>query len=57
MAHFDWAVDGSMVGVYLPATMVAGVMVRKYVGKVEDFLVAGLEMKVYLGIASLAATE
>jgi SSS family solute:Na+ symporter len=31
--------------------------VRKYVGKVEHFLVAGREMNVYLGIASLAATE
>ena len=39
------------------ATMAAGLMVRKYVGRVEDFLVAGREMKVYLGIASLAATE
>ncbi|MCC7264663.1 MAG: sodium:solute symporter family protein [Candidatus Latescibacteria bacterium] len=37
--------------------MIAGVAVRKYVGKVEDFLVAGREMNVYLGIASLAATE
>jgi SSS family solute:Na+ symporter len=32
-------------------------MVRRYVAKVEDFLVAGREMNVYLGIASLAATE
>jgi SSS family solute:Na+ symporter len=37
--------------------MIAGLMVRKYVGKVETFLVAGREMDVYLGIASLAATE
>src|SRR5205809_3685175 len=57
MSHFNWAIDGSIVGVYLLATMIAGVMVRKYVGKVEDFLVAGREMNVYLGIASLAATE
>jgi solute:Na+ symporter, SSS family len=49
--------DGSIVGVYLLVTMVAGLMVRKYVGKVEHFLVAGREMDVYLGIASLAATE
>src|SRR5947207_8816193 len=55
--HFNWYVDGSIVGVYLLATMIAGVMVRKYVGKVEDFLVAGREMNVYLAIASLAATE
>lgn len=57
MSQFSWWVDGSIVGVYLLATMVAGIMVRKYVGKVEHFLVAGREMDVYLGIASLAATE
>ena len=56
MSNFSW-VDGSIVGVYLLATMTAGIMVRKYVGRVETFLVAGREMDVYLGIASLAATE
>lgn len=56
-SHFNWALDGSIVGIYLLVTMIAGLMVRKYVGKVEDFLVAGREMNVYLGIASLAATE
>ena len=54
--HFNWGIDGTIVGIYLLATMVAGVMVRKYVGRVEDFLVAGREMNVYLGIASLAVT-
>jgi len=57
MTHFSWLLDGSIVGVYLLVTMIAGIMVRKYVGKVEDFIVAGREMNVYLGIASLAATE
>ncbi|MCI0390795.1 MAG: sodium:solute symporter family protein [Acidobacteria bacterium] len=57
MTHFNWLLDGSIVGLYLLATMVAGLMMRKYVGKVEHFLVAGREMDVYLGIASLAATE
>ena len=57
MTHFFWAVDGSIVGLYLLATMVAGIMVRKYVSKVEHFLVAGREVDVFLGIASLAATE
>ncbi|MGO8748396.1 MAG: sodium:solute symporter family protein [Thermoguttaceae bacterium] len=57
MVHFSWWIDGSIVGLYLVATMVAGIMVRKYVGKVEHFLVAGREVNVYLGIASLAATE
>jgi solute:Na+ symporter, SSS family len=55
--HFNWPVDGSIVGVYLLLTMIAGLMVRKYVSRVDDFLVAGREMNVYLGIASLAATE
>ncbi len=49
--------DGGIVGLYLLATMIAGIMVRKYVGKVEHFLLAGREMNLYLGIASLAATE
>src|SRR5580765_1277503 len=57
MTNFNWLLDGSIVGLYLLATMVAGLMVRKYVGKVEHFLVAGREMNLYLGIASLAATE
>jgi solute:Na+ symporter, SSS family len=57
MTHFSWAIDGTIVGLYLVATMIAGVMVRKYVGKVEHFLVAGREVNVFLGIASLAATE
>ena len=56
MQEFPW-IDGSIVGLYLVATMAAGIMVRKYVGKVEHFLVAGREVNVYLGIASLAATE
>ncbi|NLX14967.1 MAG: sodium:solute symporter family protein [Phycisphaerales bacterium] len=49
--------DGGIVGIYLLATMTVGLMVRKYVGKVEHFIVAGREVNVYLGIASLAATE
>lgn len=56
MSHLSW-LDGSIVGVYLALTMAAGISVRKYVGKVEHFLVAGREMSTYLGIASLAATE
>jgi SSS family solute:Na+ symporter len=57
MVHFSWLLDGSIIGLYLLGTMIAGIAVRKYVGKVEHFLVAGREMNVYLGIASLAATE
>src|SRR6187399_2710858 len=57
VSHFHWLYDGSIVGLYLLITMAAGIAMRKYVGKVEHFLVAGREMDVYLGIASLAATE
>ncbi len=49
--------DGGMVGVYLVVVMVAGILVRKYVSKVDEFLLAGRELNIYLGIASLAATE
>lgn len=55
--QFNWLVDGSIVGLYILATMVAGIVVRKYVGGVEDYLVAGRELNLHLGIASLAATE
>lgn len=54
--NFSW-LDGGIVGLYLLGTMIAGVVVRKYVFRVEHFLVAGRELNVYLGIASLAATE
>jgi solute:Na+ symporter, SSS family len=57
MAHFSWLIDGSIVGLYLIVIMIVGIKVRKYVGKVEHFLVAGREVDVFLGIASLAATE
>ena len=56
MSNFSF-LDGSIVGIYLLVSVTAGVLVRKYVGKVEDFLVAGRQMDLYLGIASLAATE
>ena len=55
--NFSFWLDGSIVALYLLATLWAGVYVRKYVSRVEDFLVAGREMNLYLGIASLAATE
>jgi SSS family solute:Na+ symporter len=56
MSNFSW-IDGSIVATYFVVAMIAGLSVRKYVGKVEHFLVAGREMDVYLGVASLAATE
>lgn len=57
MQNFSWPIDGTIVGIYLAMTLVAGLWVRKYVRRVDHFLVAGREMNLYLGIASLAATE
>jgi solute:Na+ symporter, SSS family len=51
------SLDAGIVGLYLLGIMIVGIMVRKYVSRVDHFLVAGREMDVYLGVASLAATE
>ena len=53
LAPIDWII----VLVYLTACLGAGLWMRKFVRGVEDFAVAGREMDVNLGIASLAATE
>jgi solute:Na+ symporter, SSS family len=47
MSHFSPWLDGPIVGLYLLAMMAAGVFVKKYVGKVEDFLGAGRGMDVF----------
>src|SRR5438094_4269984 len=51
------ALDWLIIVVYLAGCMVAGIGMRRFVRGVEDFAVAGREMDVYLGVASLAATE
>lgn len=56
MSHFG-LLDGLIVAVYVVATLAAGLAVRRYVGRVEEYLVAGRTVDVHLGIASLAATE
>lgn len=50
-------VDWIIITVYLVGCLVAGLWMRKFVRGVQDFAVAGREMDVNLGIASLAATE
>ncbi len=50
-------VDWIIITVYLVGCMAAGLWMRRYVRGVQDFAVAGREMDVNLGIASLAATE
>lgn len=57
MTNFNWYVDGVIVLFYLVGTLTAGLYVRRYVRKLDDFLVAGRKVDLYLGIASLSATE
>lgn len=54
--NLGW-IDWTIIAVYMVGTVVAGLSVRRYVGKVEHFIVAGRHMDIYLGVASLAATE
>ena len=55
--HSFAVIDWGIIGFYLFGTLAAGLAMRRYVGKVEHFILAGREMDVYLGVASLAATE
>ncbi|GEM_PF-64766 len=49
----DWAV----IAVYLIGCVIAGVWMKRFVRGVEDFAIAGRQMDINLGVASLAATE
>jgi SSS family solute:Na+ symporter len=54
--HFsviDWAI---VIG-YLVACVAVGLIGKKYIGNVAHYLVAGRELGMYAGIATLAATE
>src|SRR5438552_5445372 len=53
LAPIDWLI----ILLYLVGCMSAGIWMRRFVHGVEDFAIAGREMDVNLGIASLAATE
>lgn len=53
LTPLDWLI----IVLYLAGCMVAGLWMRRYVRGVEEFAIAGREMDVNLGIASLAATE
>lgn len=57
MTGFNWYVDGLIVLIYLLATISVGIFIRRYVNSVDDYLVADRKVDLYLGIASLAATE
>ena len=57
MTNFNWYIDGSIVIIYLIAIIAVGLWMRRFVHNVSDYLVAGRKVDLYLGIASLAATE
>ena len=50
-------IDWIIVAVYVVGCLSAGLWMRRFIRGVDDFTVAGREVHVNLGIASLAATE
>ncbi|MSU69295.1 MAG: sodium:solute symporter family protein [Opitutaceae bacterium] len=53
LAPIDWVI----IAVYVIVCLSAGLWMRRFVRGVDDFTIAGREVHVNLGIASLAATE
>src|SRR6267378_579061 len=51
------ALDWTIVVGYLIASVSVGLIGKRYVGNVSQYLVAGRELGLFLGIATLAATE
>jgi len=52
--YLDW----SIVAIYLAASVAVGLLGKRFIGKsVTHYLVAGRELGLYIGIATLAATE
>ncbi|HEX9186843.1 MAG TPA: hypothetical protein VGB87_07220 [Vicinamibacteria bacterium] len=56
VSPFSW-LDGAIVVLSLLATLWIGVRVKRYVGTLEDYLVASRGMGLYVGAASLLSTE
>lgn len=51
------ALDTTIVLVYLAGTLAIGLAAKRLLGNISDFLVAGRGLGLFLGIATLAATE
>jgi SSS family solute:Na+ symporter len=51
------SLDWTIVAVYLVASVAVGLLGKRFVGNVSHYLVAGRELGLYVGIATLAATE
>ncbi len=56
LSHFTW-IDAVLVVLSLAVTLWAGLAVKRYVGGLEDYLVARRGMGLYIGTASLVSTE
>jgi Na+/proline symporter len=54
--HFA-ALDWFIVVAYLISSVALGLLGKKYIGNVSHYLVAGRELGIYDGNATLAATE
>jgi SSS family solute:Na+ symporter len=50
-------VDWTVIVLYVTVSMAAGIYGKKYVSGLSDFLVAGRGLGLYIGVATLAATE
>lgn len=57
VTNFHPYIDGSIVLVYLGITIGIGWWLSRYVKNVQQYLLAGRNLNLYLGIASLSATE
>ena len=53
---FTW-IDGLIIILFLIISVLVGLIARKYISNISDFLVAGRGMNIYLGIAALSASE
>ena len=51
------ALDWAIVVVYLLGSLVIGVYAHRYVGRLEDYLVAGRALNTHLGAATMIASE
>jgi SSS family solute:Na+ symporter len=56
LSHFG-AFDWFLTALSLAGTLWIGLLTRRYVGRIEDYLVASRGMGVYVGTASLVSTE
>lgn len=49
--------DALIVGLYLLASLAIGIYAHRYVGRLQDYLVAGRTLRLKLGVATMIATE